>query len=796
MIFKIEGIQSVGKFQNFNSRGDLAFRKLTLIYSDNGGGKTTLANLFRSLSLNNPELIRKRISIGSTLPQSAQVIQRDQTGATTHHTFGCNGWTTPLPDTEIFDTTFINENVYSGFAFTEDHQQKLHEFVIGAQGVAIRNQMEQNRLDKSAKRLAIDGLQEQLVNLIANEISNESIQECLGLSIPDQTTIDNEIQEAQAKLVAARNTSLIRALSLLNQIQEINLNIDYDAISSDLELEIEDLSSQALNALFTDHCQKLTNTGLSSPETWLKTGFFTIHGKPIKDTECPFCGQSLMENNRLIQAYVAKFNEAFNALLQRLSNANKILSEKNIPLIVERLIANFQKNSEMLSAWRTHYSSLQSLDTTEIIEKLEDLPACFSRILASVEFKIKEPSHQVDTETVRNFVAALTDINVLLQAYAENITGINNQLLDMRSRILTEDQAKHALIRKEWQKKLLDSQVQALINSLGNEKSQLRQLEAQYRILATNLETNASQFFTQYQTQINHYLQVVFHTPFRIEEVTHIAPRGRSRHSRLGYKLTINGHDIEFDHTLPNSAKEVLSEGDKSTIALSFFLSKVDLSPNLSETRIVFDDPLSSFDRNRRTHTVALIKSLLPRVRQVIVLSHNEFLLHDLSIGVSPMDKKFLRIYQDAANNTSALELLDLECLVENQYFRDVKKLENFRQFPDLNRKEEVLGTIRNVLESHIRFKFYRQTRAIPAHGRTFGRLITELDTANVSFRSATPRTNTITKLNILNSISCRPHHGEPLPDYDQLGLDPNTMTETELSQYVDETLDLIDNQL
>lgn len=53
MINKVENLVSIGKFRNYQASGQVNFNKLTLIYGDNGGGKTTLTSVFRSLTTNN-----------------------------------------------------------------------------------------------------------------------------------------------------------------------------------------------------------------------------------------------------------------------------------------------------------------------------------------------------------------------------------------------------------------------------------------------------------------------------------------------------------------------------------------------------------------------------------------------------------------------------------------------------------------------------------------------------------------------------------------------------------------------
>ena len=42
MIHKVERLISIGKFRNYQAAGQVNFHKLTLLYGDNGGGKTTL----------------------------------------------------------------------------------------------------------------------------------------------------------------------------------------------------------------------------------------------------------------------------------------------------------------------------------------------------------------------------------------------------------------------------------------------------------------------------------------------------------------------------------------------------------------------------------------------------------------------------------------------------------------------------------------------------------------------------------------------------------------------------------
>jgi wobble nucleotide-excising tRNase len=235
-----------------------------------------------------------------------------------------------------------------------------------------------------------------------------------------------------------------------------------------------------------------------------------------------------------------------------------------------------------------------------------------------------------------------------------------------------------------------------------------------------------------------------------------------------------------------------LSEGDKSTLALAFFLAKLDIDPSKADKIIILDDPLSSFDRNRRMYTVDIIHKLIQEVKQVVVLSHNELFIYEIFKGAPAGNRKELRINENFTTGTSSIEEFSIEQLVEIDYFKHIKQLEDFLSNADITKKENVLGLMRNVLESNLRFKFYRQAQ----NDTTLGKLITTLDSAGVVFRDNTNRADIISKLRLINGISSKPHHGEPVPDYNILGLDPSTITATELAHTVQDTLDLIDRRI
>ncbi|MCH7964539.1 MAG: AAA family ATPase [Bacteroidetes bacterium] len=801
MIHKIERLISIGKFKNYLATGDVAFKKLTLIYGDNGSGKTTLTSLLRSLTQNKPCLVKRRKSINQTTQQAAQIVQRNISGDT-HHTFNpTTGWTAPFPDIEIFDIHFVDENIYSGFDFNEEHKKHLHQFVIGAQGIAIQQQIERNKTDKTTSRQLQTNIGQQLIQQVGNNLTPDLITSFLA--IPQANNIDQLIATAEAALVSANANSVIQTLQPLSQLVRINSGIDFNSLITDLQTTSQAIQNTALQTLFSNHCQDLADNSIDGPENWLQKGFAYIESKQATANDnnpitlsCPFCKQTIDNTIEIINAYAFQFNAAFNSLIQRIQAHLTTFQAFNLETAIQAFNNVNQINTGRIASWTAHLPNTVQSPTFSIIADEANLRAEFQALVATVQQKLQNPSAVVATATATDFQSSLQTINTNIDSYNQSINTYNNAITTFRASIRTVVNAQLEVDRLKRIKKRFETPIVVLCNQLTTERQNLRTLETAYPLLVQQQQTAVTTFFNSYKTRINHYLGTVFKTPFRIDDVVHVPPRGMATQSKIGYKLTIEGQDISFEPSQPNSVKDCLSEGDRSTIALAFFLSKLDIDPNVNNKVLVFDDPLSSFDSNRRMYTVQLIKDLFPNIKQVIVLSHNEFFLHELSKGFAPGDKKTLRITEDFTARASVIEPLVLETLVENDYFRHIKELENFLRHPDLSKKEIVLGWLRNVLEAHIRFKFYRQISALPPNDQTLGRLITALINQGVVFRNNANRTTIISMLNLINGISCRPHHGEPIPDYTILGANPNTMNRTELSNFVTDTLNLIDNEL
>ena len=137
MLEKIVQIKSIGRFRDYAASGDVTFRKLTLVYADNGRGKTTFCAILRSLQSGQAELIRERKTLAATDPEFVDIRLN---GA--NYQFTNNAWTLTHPDVAIFDPVFVNDNVYSGDYVEHEHKKNLYRVIVGDKGVRLAKQIE------------------------------------------------------------------------------------------------------------------------------------------------------------------------------------------------------------------------------------------------------------------------------------------------------------------------------------------------------------------------------------------------------------------------------------------------------------------------------------------------------------------------------------------------------------------------------------------------------------------------------------------------------------------------------
>ena len=83
----------------------------------------------------------------------------------------------------------------------------------------------------------------------------------------------------------------------------------------------------------------------------------------------------------------------------------------------------------------------------------------------------------------------------------------------------------------------------------------------------------------------------------------------KQKSSRASYGLRVFNKEIQSrtDENYKGMLRFSLSAGAKNSLALSFFISSIEISDNLENLTLIFDDPVTSFDYSRKSTTINIL---------------------------------------------------------------------------------------------------------------------------------------------------------------------------------------------
>ena len=130
------------------------------------------------------------------------------------------------------------------------------------------------------------------------------------------------------------------------------------------------------------------------------------------------------------------------------------------------------------------------------------------------------------------------------------------------------------------------------------------------------------------------------------------------------------------------SFRNTLSGGDKSTLALAFFLATVNANTYLANSIVVLDDPFNSLDNFRRQFTANEIFKLCSFAQQVVVLSHDKNFLRLLWDKIDRETISALAL-QTGAPGITTIAPYDIEDATRPRHVTERIKIEEFLEGGD-----------------------------------------------------------------------------------------------------------------
>lgn len=687
MFEKFVSIKNVGRFRNYNARGDVAFRKLTLLFAENGQGKTTICAILRSLQVGQDDFISERQTLGSSDSPFVQIRLNGNTISYTN-----NAWSSTNPELAIFDSVFVHDNIYSGDYIDHNHKKNLYRVIIGAQGVQLAQQVDildgQIRDSNADIRTKKDAVSK-------NIPQGDAIEQYLSWQpITDiETKIQKKTKEITTQERAIEKAGEIQSKSLFAKIQIPSLPSEFTTI---LSKQLTDIATDAETRVKEQIAQHQMG---SLGESWLSQGLGYI-----RNDLCPFCGQDL-GLNELIAAYKSHFNVAYKALKQEVAQLSNDINNAIGETTLHSLQQMLSGNAALTEFWRQFVEvSLPDFPHDEVQQKFAKL---HEQSLALAKKKQENPIEPVSLDAdFSSAVADVEDLRQLVEAYNAEVDACNTLINEQKASVQKAGAIraiKNELADLEAKKKRFEpDMIQACqeYEKALQDKTQLEGLKQKAKDL---LDQYCEDILKTYEQSINEYLDQ-FNTGFRIINTKHQYTGGKpSSH----YQIAINNCPVDLgDSKTPAGTpcfRTTLSAGDRSALALAFFLSSLKQNPYIGNKIVVLDDPFTSLDRFRRTCTQQLIRKLADQARQVIVLSHDPQFLKLVWDGVQTSDVKVLQMSK--AGDSTVIGEWDIEIETQSGYLRDYSTLLAF-YVERRGDPRSVARTIRPFLEGWLRRRF------------------------------------------------------------------------------------------
>ncbi|KUK79866.1 MAG: Uncharacterized protein XD94_1281 [Mesotoga prima] len=762
MIEKVIAIKNIGRFRDCSPRGDVSFRKLTLFFAENGRGKTTLCAILRSLQTDKSEFISERKTLGST--DSAFVKIRV---AGNNYTFKSNGWSSTYSDIVIFDSVFVHDNVYSGDHVEHEQKKNLYRVIVGTQGVHLARKVEE--------------LNDRL-RAANTKINTE--KDAASRTLPNGTTLEDylgwqPIENIEAK-IQQKNTDITnrqRALDKATEIQskallfKINLPAFPDDFLDILSKQLTDVIADAetrIRRQIEDH--SMGNKG----ETWLSQGLVFV-----TDDKCPFCGQNI-ETNELIAAYKFHFNAAYTQLKQEgaelSQRVSSVIGETSLNILKETHSGNlalveFWKQFAEISLPRfdfenvhTKYITLRDLATT-LAEKKQQSPT--ESILPGDDFQAALEAVIDLQSSVEAYNVAVNEANIIINEQKASVQqGVDINVL------------KSELADLEAKKKRFETDAVQACKDYGDAVNAKTSLEQQKSTAKEQLDQYCQQILQTYQSSINTYLDQ-FNAGFRITNSRHLYTGGTPS-SYYQIEINKNAVDLGDSRTQPGMPcfKTTLSSGDRSALALAFFLAALKQDAGIGNKIVVLDDPFTSQDRFRLTCTQQLIRQMADTAQQVIVLSHDPFFLKLIWEGYATADIKTLQMCRTGDN--TIISEWDIETETKSTYMKNYSMLLDFYR----ERKGVLLDVTRSIrpfIEGMLRAHF-------PGHfqqNEWLGDFIVKIRNASNTDGLYHAQAD-LSEIEAINDYSKKYHHDQ------NPSADSEFLSEDELYGFVKRTLKLV----
>ena len=595
----------------FKEHKNLPIKKINLLYGSNGTGKTMLSRVFA--------LIDEKTNLSTTL------IKEDI-----------------KPDLKIINNDFDTTIVYN--ADFVDYHFNFKENINEPLSVNLKNQDDEvtsskeelrNLKIKKVEKLSIlksyikriselDTQKNQIKDIINNKIRDhynngvypkvdgydnalkKKIEEIMDLKFYD-TIKEYEYKKAHQELIDANSDKK----EITDRIKITLISLEkYNEIKNILEEKFEIYNETQID----NYLKKLEEDKLK----WIKNSLDYIKEN---DKECPLCKQDLILKD-YITGYISYFEKIKDIRINKLKDIQieKInLSPDNLLYKIEDQLINDEKLGKM-----------QKKSKDKITEEI----TFYNSKIVNIIKQIKEK--EINPEKIINILPYESIVNTI----NENVENLNSLIEDVHNKripINTNNTNKNVSnIKTVIKYNLQEEGYFQIKNELYNMKN-WGNLEDIKECSLEDIEEDNNIDYTLYNS--NELIESICSINIEIEKIENSLKKKKDAATDINIKLkeiwgynkielklneTKDAYNIELKNNNQIIFYPTLSEGEKTSITLAYFLTKLESLMNEQKEQkllIYIDDPISSLDN----YIVYKVSEILIDLKTKLVKNNSEY---------------------------------------------------------------------------------------------------------------------------------------------------------------------------
>ena len=615
----LQGVNALlgGQTLEFSSTG------MTIVYGDNGSGKSGYARLLKQIvGARHHEEILSNVFTNERCAQSAQINYRcggaDQV-ATWSRTFN--------------DTTFGRVHFYDE-ACGNDYLQNETELSYRPSVLGLLDRLVElidQVSSEIGKRITVEEAKQfSLPNVpdgtsaanFLSELSDRTDPHSLDQLLDAHQDLDEELQEYRQEEARLRATDPTK-----EKTRFLNVAEDAEALAAHLEsientlsltaadriltlkqraLELRASADEVSSSSFAD--EPLPGVGSQTwramweaAERYAQAEAYPDRDFPATEDDdvCVLCQQPLAQD---AQARLRRFRDYVrNTVQQQAKDA-----ERTYSAAVDQL-KKFDVTTPSVLSWLAHFADNNDLTKDTLAAALDVAVTAKERILERL---------QVQDETKESWVElAAVDISIVRSLATAKRNEANG--IDVDSFKKNLDSVKKKRQECEGLQKL-GIVKDEIVNEIERRKRVTLLTSKKREVSTAPITRQSSSLAKTYVTKAvsDHFLSEA--NNLRLEHVVLSDPKGTK--GAIHQKPTLK-------EASGASTMQVLSEGEQTAAGLAGFLTEVYFDE--SKSAVIFDDPMSSLDHQRRSNAAARIVELA-QDRQVIVFTHDLIFLAEL----------------------------------------------------------------------------------------------------------------------------------------------------------------------